>query len=56
MVYMKKNGVTEKVSMEKWNSNQSYYENKYGKLPSPPPPPAPPAPPKSPQIPEPAIQ
>jgi hypothetical protein len=43
MVYMKKNGVTEKVSVEKWNANRSYYEKKYGILP--PPPPALPAPP-----------
>ena len=42
MVYMKKKGVTENISMAKWNANQSYYENKYGKLPPPPPPPAPP--------------
>jgi hypothetical protein len=53
---MKKNGVTEKVSLDKWNANKSYYENKYGELPAPPPPPpapkgapvpppAPPAPP-----------
>src|SRR5204863_6615557 len=27
MVYMKKKGVTEKVSVEKWNANKSYYEN-----------------------------
>ncbi len=43
MVYMKKNGVTEKVSMNKWMANRSFYEGKYGELP-PPPPMAPPAP------------
>lgn len=55
LVYMKKNGVAEKISMDKWNANRSFYENKYGELPPPPPPapkdpppppPAPPAPPK----------
>ena len=45
MVYMKKKGVTEKVSLAKWNANAAFYENKYGMLPPPPPPPpAPPAP------------
>ena len=43
MIYAKKKGVTEKISLEKWNANSSYYEKKYGKLPPPPPPP--PAPP-----------
>ncbi|MEP7238253.1 MAG: hypothetical protein ABI685_10325 [Ferruginibacter sp.] len=43
LVYMKKGSVTEKISMDKWNANRSYYENKYGILP--PPPPAPTAPP-----------
>ncbi|HNU89591.1 MAG TPA: hypothetical protein PKJ94_14925, partial [Ferruginibacter sp.] len=42
MIYAKKKGVTEKISLEKWNANSAYYEKKYGKLP-PPPPPAPPA-------------
>ena len=55
-VYAKKDGVTEKISMAKWNANQSYYEKKYGKLPPPPPPPAapkaPPAPPAPPTPPE----
>lgn len=46
MVYMKKNGVTETVSLKKWNSNKSFYEKKYGKLP--PPPPAPPTAPEAP--------
>jgi len=41
MIYAKKKGVTEKISLEKWNANSAYYEKKYGKLP--PPPPAPPA-------------
>ena len=48
LVYMKKNGVTEKISLDKWNANKSFYENKYGQLPPPPPPPAPPAPPAPP--------
>ena len=43
IIYAKKNGVTEKVSMDKWNSNQTFYEGKYGKLPPPPPPPPAPA-------------
>jgi hypothetical protein len=43
MVYMKKKGVTEKVSVEKWNANKAYYEKKYGTLPPPPPPPPAPA-------------
>lgn len=47
MVYAKKNGVTEKISMEKWNANRSFYEKKYGELPPPPPPPAPPKAPKA---------
>lgn len=34
----------EKISMDKWEANKSYYEKKYGMLPPPPPPP-PPAPP-----------
>lgn len=46
MVHAWKNGVSEKISMDKWNANRSYYEKKYGELPAPPPPPpAPPAPP-----------
>lgn len=45
LVYMKKGSVTEKISLDKWNANRSYYENKYGILPPPPAPPAPPAPP-----------
>jgi len=56
LVYMKKNGVSEKISLDKWKANRAYYENKYGELPPPPPPPpapkgalapppAPPAPP-----------
>jgi hypothetical protein len=48
LVYMKKGSVTEKVSLDKWNDNRSYYENKYGILPPPPPPPAPPARPSPP--------
>lgn len=50
LVYMKKGSVTEKISLEKWNANRPYYENKYGILPPPPPPPppAPPAPPAPP--------
>lgn len=49
MVYMKKDGVTQKVSMDKWMANRSYYESKYGELPPPPPPPpAPPTPPTAP--------
>ena len=55
LVYMKKNGVSEKISLDKWNANRSYYENKYGELPPPPPPPpAPkgaPAPPPAPPAP-----
>ena len=43
MVYMKKKGITEKVSITKWNEKKDYYENKYGILPAPPPPPAAPA-------------
>ncbi len=43
IVYVKKGANTEKIPMEKWSANQSYYEKKYGKLPPPPPPPAPPA-------------
>lgn len=43
MVYMKKNGVIEKISIEKWNEKKDYYENKYGILPPPPPPPPAPA-------------
>lgn len=39
MIYAKKKGVTEKISLEKWNANSAYYEKKYGKLPPPPPPP-----------------
>jgi hypothetical protein len=42
LVYMKRKGGTEKVSMDNWNANKSFYENKYGELPPPPPPPAPP--------------
>ncbi len=34
----------ERLSFDKWNDNQGYYENKYGKIP-PPPPPLPPTPP-----------
>lgn len=56
LVYMKKKGVVEKISLDKWNANRSYYENKYGELPPPPPPPPapkgapapPPAPPATP--------
>lgn len=47
MIYAKKNGVTEKISLEKWNANKSFYEKKYGELPPPPPPPAPPKAPKA---------
>lgn len=43
MVHAWKKGVSEKISMDKWNANKSYYEKKYGELPPPPPPP-PPAP------------
>jgi len=57
LVYMKKGSVTEKVSMDKWNANRAYYENKYGILPPPPPPPAaPPAPPVPPAPPAPASE
>ena len=38
-VYMKKKGVTEKVSLTKWSANKSYYEKKYGVLSPPPAPP-----------------
>jgi hypothetical protein len=54
LVYMKKNGVSEKISLDKWNANKSYYENKYGELPPPPPPPpapkGPPPPPPAPPV------
>lgn len=53
MVYVKKNGVSEKIPLSKWNANKAFYEKKYGKLPPPPPPPpAPPAPPKKPSAPK----
>lgn len=52
LVYMRRNGASEKISMDKWNANKSYYENKYGKLPPPPPPaPAPKGPPPPPPAP-----
>jgi len=47
MIYAKKKGVTEKISLEKWNANKAYYEKKYGELPPPPPPPPAPKAPKA---------
>ena len=44
LVYAKKNGLSEKISLDKWLANRSFYEKKYGELP-PPPPPLPPPPP-----------
>lgn len=49
MVYATKNGVTEKISLSKWNANKSFYESKYGELPPPPPPPPAPKAPKAPK-------
>ena len=49
MVYATKNGVTEKISLSKWNANRSFYESKYGELPPPPPPPPAPKAPKAPK-------
>lgn len=40
-VYAKKKGVTIKMSLDKWNADPAFYENKYGKLLLPPPPPVP---------------
>ncbi len=41
VIYVTKEGKTEKVSMEEWEANKRMYEEKYGKLPPPPPPPVP---------------
>ena len=40
MVFIKKDGKTQKIKLTTWNANRKYYEKKYGQLP--PPPPAPP--------------
>ena len=39
MVFIKKDGKTQKIKLSTWNANRKYYEKKYGKLPPPPPPP-----------------
>lgn len=51
MVYVKKDGKTEKISLKEWNAKKAFYEKKYGPLPPPPPPPAP-AKPAAPAIPD----
>lgn len=38
MVFVKKEGKTQKIKLSTWNANRKYYEKKYGKLPPPPPP------------------
>lgn len=52
MVYVKKDGKTEKISMKEWNANTAFYEKKYGVLPPPPPLPPVPAKPAAPGIPD----
>ena len=37
MVFIKKDGKTQKIKLATWNANRKYYEKKYGQLPPPPP-------------------
>ena len=39
IVFITKNGKTQKIKLSTWNANRKYYEKKYGQLPPPPPPP-----------------
>jgi beta-lactamase regulating signal transducer with metallopeptidase domain len=49
----KDNKVVERIALNKWQDNESFYEDKYGQLPTPPLPPSPPSPPSLPTPPQP---
>ena len=36
MVFIKKDGKTQKIKLTTWNANRKYHEKKYGQLPPPP--------------------
>jgi len=42
VVFVKKDGKTQRIKLSTWNANRKFYEKKYGQLPPPPPPPPPP--------------
>ena len=37
IVFVKKDGKTQKIKLSTWNANRKYYQKKYGQLPPPPP-------------------